>query len=111
MTKWLTLIALALLTLPLPCSASAQTYPFRAVTLIVPVSAGGPTDTIARTLAERMKDSLGQPVVVENVTGAAGNIGVGRVARAAPDGYTIGIGLTRARMFLTAQFTRFRSIS
>jgi tripartite-type tricarboxylate transporter receptor subunit TctC len=97
MTKWLTLIALALLTLL--CSASAQTYPFRAVTLIVPVSAGGPTDTIARTLAERMKDSLGQPVVVENVTGAAGNIGVGRVARAAPDGYTIGIGLTSTHVF------------
>jgi len=70
----------------------AQTYPSRPVTIIVPFAAGGPTDVIARTLAEPMRASLGQPVVIENVTGANGNIGVGRVARAAPDGHTIGIG-------------------
>ena len=72
--------------------ASAQVYPVRPVTMIVPFSAGGPTDTLGRIMAERMGRALGQTVVVENVTGAAGSIGVGRVARAAPDGYTIGIG-------------------
>ena len=79
--------------------ANAQTYPNRPVTIIVPVSAGGPTDAIARTLADRMGAALGQPVIVENVTGAAGNIGIGRVARATPDGYTIGIGLTSTHVF------------
>jgi tripartite-type tricarboxylate transporter receptor subunit TctC len=73
-------------------TASAQVYPARPVTMVVPFSAGGPTDTIGRIMAERMGRALGQTVVVENVTGAAGSIGVGRVARAAPDGYTIGIG-------------------
>jgi tripartite-type tricarboxylate transporter receptor subunit TctC len=72
--------------------APAQSYPSRPVTIVVPFAAGGPTDVIARTLAERIRASLGQPVVVENVTGANGNIGVGRVARAAGDGYTLGIG-------------------
>ena len=72
--------------------ARAQTYPSRPITLIVPYPAGGPTDTIARLLGERMRTSLGQPVVIENVAGAGGNIGVGRVARAAADGYTLGIG-------------------
>ena len=72
--------------------ARAQTYPSRPVTMIVPYPAGGPTDTIARLLGERMRSSLGQPVVIENVAGAGGNIGVGRVARAAGDGYTLGIG-------------------
>jgi tripartite-type tricarboxylate transporter receptor subunit TctC len=60
--------------------------------VVVPFSAGGPTDALVRTLGERMRISLGQPLIVENVTGAAGTIGVGRVARAAPDGYTISIG-------------------
>ncbi len=73
-------------------AASAQTYPSRPITLIVPFGAGGPTDTIARILADRMKVSLGQPIVVENVGGAAGSIGVGRAAAAAPDGYTLSIG-------------------
>ena len=59
---------------------------------MVPFTAGGPTDALVRTLGERMRVSLGQPLVVENVTGAAGTIGVGRVARAAPDGYTVSIG-------------------
>ena len=70
----------------------AQAYPTRPMTMVVPYSAGGPTDTIARIMAERMRGSLGQIIIVENVTGAAGTIGVGRVARAAPDGYTISIG-------------------
>jgi tripartite-type tricarboxylate transporter receptor subunit TctC len=72
--------------------ARAQAYPTRPMTMIVPYAAGGPTDTIARIMAERMRTSLGQIVLVENVTGAAGSIGVGRAARAAPDGYTISIG-------------------
>ena len=70
----------------------AQTYPSRSITLIVPFPPGGSTDTIARIMAERMRQSLGQPVIIENVGGAGGSIAVGRVARAAPDGYTIDIG-------------------
>ena len=73
-------------------SSTAQVYPSRPITLIVPFSAGGPTDTIGRIFAERIRASLGQTVIVENVTGAAGSIGVGRAARAAPDGYTLSIG-------------------
>jgi tripartite-type tricarboxylate transporter receptor subunit TctC len=73
-------------------SATAQVYPTRPITMIVPFSAGGPTDVLARIMAERMGKALGQTVVVENTTGAAGSIGVGKVARAAPDGYTLGIG-------------------
>jgi tripartite-type tricarboxylate transporter receptor subunit TctC len=72
--------------------AQGQTYPSRPITMIVPYPAGGPTDTIARLLGERMRATLGQPVIVENIAGAGGTIGVGRVARAAGDGYTIGIG-------------------
>jgi tripartite-type tricarboxylate transporter receptor subunit TctC len=73
--------------------AAEQAYPSRPITMIVPFAAGGPTDTIARTLAERMRVSLGQPVILENVTGAAGSIAAGRVARAAGDGYTLVIGV------------------
>ena len=73
-------------------AAAAQPYPSRPVTLIVPFGAGGPVDTLARTLSEAMRASLGQPVLIENVTGASGTIGVGRAARAAPDGYTVSIG-------------------
>ena len=62
-------------------SAQAQTYPSRPITMIVPFPAGGPTDTLARILGERMKVSLGQPVVVENVTGAGGTIGIGRAVQ------------------------------
>jgi tripartite-type tricarboxylate transporter receptor subunit TctC len=72
--------------------AGAQTYPSRPVMMIVPLATGGSTDTIARIMAEGMRASLGQPVIVENVTGAGGSIGVGRIARSTPDGYTIGIG-------------------
>jgi tripartite-type tricarboxylate transporter receptor subunit TctC len=73
-------------------NAGAQVYPSRAITMIVPTPAGGAVDTLARILAERMRGSLGQPVIVENVTGASGSIGTGRVARAGPDGYTLGLG-------------------
>ena len=73
-------------------TASAQAYPSRPIVVVVPFAAGGPTDALARIVTERMRKTLGQPVVVENTSGAAGSIGVGRVARAAPDGYTVGIG-------------------
>ncbi|HUN68941.1 MAG TPA: tripartite tricarboxylate transporter substrate-binding protein [Burkholderiales bacterium] len=70
----------------------AQAYPARPISLVVAFSAGGPTDSIARILAARMTTAIGQTVVVENTTGAGGTIGVGRVVKAAPDGYLIGIG-------------------
>jgi len=73
-------------------SAWAQTFPTRPITIVVPVPAGGTTDTLARLLADGMMAMLGQPVIVENISGGAGSIGVGRVARAAPDGYTLSIG-------------------
>ncbi len=73
-------------------AAQAQPFPNRPITMVVPFAAGGPTDTLARIMGERMRQSLGQTVVIENTTGAAGSIGVGRVVRAAPDGYTVGIG-------------------
>src|SRR5476651_1472859 len=72
--------------------AQAQTYPARPVTLVVPFAAGGPTDVLARIMAERMGRGMGQTVIVENTTGAAGSIGVGRVAHAPADGYTVSIG-------------------
>jgi tripartite-type tricarboxylate transporter receptor subunit TctC len=73
-------------------AAAAQTYPSRPITLIVPFPPGGSTDVIARITAERMRATLGQPIVIENVGAAQGSVGVGRLARAAPDGYTIDIG-------------------
>ena len=72
--------------------AMAQSYPTRPVTMIVPAAAGGPTDTLARVLVERMRKSLGPSIIIENVSGADGSIGVGRAARARPDGYTIVLG-------------------
>jgi tripartite-type tricarboxylate transporter receptor subunit TctC len=72
--------------------AMSQTYPTRPITMVLPFAAGGPTDTLARIIAERMRVSLGQPVIIENVTGAAGTIGVTRAARASPDGYTLSVG-------------------
>ena len=72
--------------------AKAESYPSRAITLIVPYPAGGPSDTLARVITERMKTALGQSVIIENVTGAGGSIGTGRVARSAPDGYTLSLG-------------------
>ena len=71
---------------------TAEIYPSRPVTIIVPVPPGGVADPIARILADHLTVTLGQPVVIENVTGAGGSIGVGRAARAAPDGYTVSIG-------------------
>jgi len=72
--------------------ARADTFPSHPITLVVPFAAGGPTDAMARILADHMRTSLGQSLLIENVTGAAGSLGVGRVVRAAPDGYTVSIG-------------------
>jgi tripartite-type tricarboxylate transporter receptor subunit TctC len=73
-------------------SAFAQPFPSRPITLVVPFAAGGPTDTIARILGQRMSATLGQGIIIENTTGAAGSIAVGRVVRSPPDGYTLSIG-------------------
>ena len=90
--KFLRLAAGAVALPTVPRIAKAQTFPTRPITIIVPYPAGGPTDTIARILGERMRASLGQPVIIENIAGASGTIGVGRVARAAGDGYSLCIG-------------------
>jgi tripartite-type tricarboxylate transporter receptor subunit TctC len=82
----------ALAVLTLSGQALAQNFPSRPITIIVPFSAGGPSDAMARILAERMKVTLGEALLVENVTGAGGSVGVGRAVRAAPDGYTISFG-------------------
>jgi tripartite-type tricarboxylate transporter receptor subunit TctC len=73
-------------------SARAQAYPSRPITIVSPFPAGSPVDTVARIVSERMKTSLGQAVVIDNVAGAGGTIGVARAARAAPDGYTVSLG-------------------
>jgi tripartite-type tricarboxylate transporter receptor subunit TctC len=88
--RFLALMALAILAGT--GSVDAQTYPSRPITLIVPFPPGGSTDSAARIMAERMRTTLGQSIVIENVGGAGGSIGVGRVARAEPDGYTFDIG-------------------
>ena len=76
----------------LTSAAMAQSYPSRSITFIVPYGPGGPVDVLARLLIEPMRTALGQPIVVENVTGANGTIGVGRAVRATPDGYTVSVG-------------------
>ena len=83
----------------------AQAYPSKPITIVVPFAAGGPTDTIGRLLGERMRASLGQTVIVENATGAGGTIGVGRAARAAPDGYTISLGQNGSHVVTGATYT------
>src|SRR5258707_783338 len=75
-------------------AATAESYPSRPITMIVPGQAGVSLDVVARLLAERMKESLRQTITIENVSGADGSIGTGRIARAKPDGYTIGLGIT-----------------
>jgi tripartite-type tricarboxylate transporter receptor subunit TctC len=86
------IVAMALAAFAGIFGVQAQTYPSRQITLVVPFPPGGSTDVAARIMAELMRASLGQPVIIENVGGAGGSIAVGRVARAAPDGYTIDIG-------------------
>jgi tripartite-type tricarboxylate transporter receptor subunit TctC len=86
-------------------SAASAPYPDRPITLVVPYPPGGPTDVVARVLAERMRGSLGQPVIIENVTGGSGNIGVARVARAAADGYTLSLGNSGSHVLNAALYT------
>ena len=81
---------LSVLSLSTPCPA--QPYPSRPITIIVPFPAGGPTDTLARLMSEPMRKFLGQTIIVESISGAGGSVGVQRVVRAAPDGYTLSIG-------------------
>jgi len=85
----LTALAATLLALGASGAAMAQAYPTRVVNMVVPFTAGGPTDRVARDLAEAMRKTLGQQVIVENAGGAGGTIGVNKVAKAAPDGYTV----------------------
>src|SRR5690348_15344840 len=73
-------------------TATAQNYPDRPITMVIPFAAGGPTDVLGRTMAQRMGEILGQQIIVENVGGAGGSIGSSRVARAQPDGYTMVLG-------------------
>jgi tripartite-type tricarboxylate transporter receptor subunit TctC len=96
--------AILLATLAAVSTAAAQSYPSRPVTLLVPFPAGGATDVLARFLAERMRLSLGQPIVIENVAGAAGTIGVGRAVRAPADGYTMQIGTSTTNVMTGALY-------
>jgi tripartite-type tricarboxylate transporter receptor subunit TctC len=92
------MILAILLGLGLAGSADAQDYPARPITMIVPFPAGGATDTLARFLSEQMRGVLGQPVIIENVGGAAGTLGVGRAVRSPADGYTLSIGTSTTHM-------------
>jgi tripartite-type tricarboxylate transporter receptor subunit TctC len=93
-------LAVAFCALAAIATASAQSYPSKPLTMIVPFAAGGATDTLARFLSEKMRERLNQPVIIENVTGAGGSIGVGRAARATADGYTLQIGTSTTNMLL-----------
>ena len=90
--KKLTIAAVTAAMLAGIVAASGQAYPSKPITIIVPFAAGGQTDALARVLADRMRQSLGQTIVIENVTGAGGTLGVARAVRSAPDGYTVSIG-------------------
>jgi tripartite-type tricarboxylate transporter receptor subunit TctC len=98
MRRLLTAMVAALLGLGCTGFAAAQGYPARPITMVVPFPAGGATDTLARFLAEYMRGILGQPVIIENIAGAAGSIGVGRAVRSPPDGYTLSIGTSTTHM-------------
>ena len=85
--------------------AVAQTYPTHPITTVVPFPPGGPADAPARVVADRMQRSLGQPLVIENVSGASGSIGTGRVVRAKPDGYTLVVGNTSTHVMNAALYS------
>ncbi len=102
--RLLTLVLALAATVAGVLGAAAQPYPSRPITMIVPYPPGGPTDTLARIFAERLRASLGQPVIVENVGGGAGSIGVARAARAKPDGYTINFGNVASHVFSSIVF-------
>jgi tripartite-type tricarboxylate transporter receptor subunit TctC len=95
---WWAALAAASLALPWSGLAAAQSYPNRPITMIVPFPAGGATDTVGRFLAEQMRLMLGQSIIVENIAGAAGTIGVGRAVRSPADGYTLSIGTSTTHM-------------
>src|SRR5262245_25328557 len=86
-------------------NAAAQVYPIRPITMVAPFPAGAPVDMVGRIMAERMRLSLGQPIIVENVSGAAGSLGVARAARAAADGYTISLGNFSSHVLAGAFYT------
>jgi tripartite-type tricarboxylate transporter receptor subunit TctC len=90
--KTLRIVFAAIVTIGAASTVIAQPWPSRPISVVVPFSAGGPTDTLARLMGEPMRRFLGQSILVENITGAGGSIGVARVVRAAPDGYTVSIG-------------------
>lgn len=98
-----TIVAAAILGWASPLAA--QPYPVRPITMIVPFPAGGATDTLARFLGEKMREILGQPIIIENVAGAAGTIGVGRAVRAPADGYTLSIGTSTTHMLTGGLYT------
>jgi tripartite-type tricarboxylate transporter receptor subunit TctC len=102
--RW-TVVAATLMGLGWIGMAVAQDYPVRPITMIVPFPAGGATDTVARYLAEQMRGILGQSVVIENVGGAAGSIGVGRAVRSPADGYTLSIGTSTTHMLTGGLYT------
>jgi tripartite-type tricarboxylate transporter receptor subunit TctC len=85
-------LALATLAILLSSHAIATEFPAHAITFIVPFAAGGPTDTVARAIGASMSKSIGQPIIIENVAGAGGSVGVGRAVHASPDGYTLNVG-------------------
>jgi tripartite-type tricarboxylate transporter receptor subunit TctC len=98
MRRWPAMMVAAILGLAWASVAAAQDYPTRPITMIVPFPAGGATDTLARYLGEQIRAILDQPVIIENIGGAAGSLGVGRAVRSAPDGYTLSIGTSTTHM-------------
>jgi tripartite-type tricarboxylate transporter receptor subunit TctC len=105
MRKLLTVMTAVLFGLAWTGTADAQDYPTRPITMIVPFPAGGATDTLARYLAEQMRGLLGQTVIIENASGAAGSIGVGRAVRSPNDGYTLSIGTSTTHMLTGGLYT------
>jgi tripartite-type tricarboxylate transporter receptor subunit TctC len=105
MRKLLTALIATMLGLGWTGLAAAQGYPARPITIIVPFPAGGATDTLARFLSEQMRGILGQPIIIENIAGAAGSLGVGRAVRSPADGYTLSIGTSTTHMLTGGLYT------
>jgi tripartite-type tricarboxylate transporter receptor subunit TctC len=103
--QWLVSIIVAVFAFGWSSGLAASSYPVRPITMIVPFPAGGATDTLARYLAEKMREVLGQPIIIENVGGAAGSIGVGRAVRSPADGYTLSIGTSTTHMLTGGLYT------
>jgi tripartite-type tricarboxylate transporter receptor subunit TctC len=103
--QFLSLAASAVALLAVSQIARAQIYPTRPITIIVPFAAGGPADTVARIVSERMRTTLGQPMIIENVSGATGSVGVSRAVRAPADGYTLIAGTLTTHVLIGALYT------